>query len=221
MEVKIVQNVMAANDLLAQELRGVFGSKNIFVVNLLSSPGAGKTSLLEEMIKRLKGDYRIAVIEGDIAGDHDARRIAALGIPVVQINTGGTCHLDARMVKSALAELDLTRVNVLFIENVGNLVCPASFKLGEDLRAVILSTPEGNDKVKKYPLAFRESQAVVINKVDLLSHVDFDLDQTRRDIRDINTQSEIFALSCKTGEGFDFWMDYIKGKIQGSTLRAG
>lgn len=221
MEIKIVQNVMAANDLLAQELREVFTSKNIFVINLLSSPGAGKTSLLEETIKRLKGGNQIAVIEGDIAGDHDARRIAALGIPVVQINTGGTCHLDARMVKSALAELDLTRVNALFIENVGNLVCPASFKLGEDLRAVILSTPEGNDKVKKYPLAFRESQAVVINKVDLLSHVDFDLDQTRRDIRDINTQSEIFALSCKTGEGLDFWADYIKGKIQGSTLRAG
>jgi hydrogenase nickel incorporation protein HypB len=221
MEVKIVQNVMAANDLLAQELREVFTRKNIFVINLLSSPGAGKTSLLEETIKRLKGDYQIAVIEGDIAGDHDARRIAALGIPVVQINTGGTCHLDARMVKSALVELDLTRVHALFIENVGNLVCPASFKLGEDLRAVILSTPEGNDKVKKYPLAFRESQAVVINKVDLLSHVDFDLDQTRRDIRDINTQSEIFALSCKTGEGLDFWVDYIKGKIQGSTLRAG
>lgn len=221
MEIKIVQNVMAANDLLAQELREVFTSKNIFVINLLSSPGAGKTSLLEETIKRLKGGNQIAVIEGDIAGDHDARRIAALGIPVVQINTGGTCHLDARMVKSALAELDLTRVNALFIENVGNLVCPASFKLGEDLRAVILSTPEGNDKVKKYPLAFRESQAVVINKVDLLSHVDFDLDQTRRDIRDINTQSEIFALSCKTGEGLDFWVDYIKGKIQGSTLRAG
>jgi hydrogenase nickel incorporation protein HypB len=216
MEVKIVQNVLAANDLLAQELREVFTSKNNFVINLLSSPGAGKTSLLEETIKRLKGNSQIAVIEGDIAGDHDARRIAALGIPVVQINTGGTCHLDARMVKSALAELDLTRVNVLFIENVGNLVCPASFKLGEDLRVVILSTPEGNDKVKKYPLAFRESQAVVINKVDLLSHVDFDLDQTRRDIRDINTQSEIFALSCKTGEGLDFWVNFLKGKVQGS-----
>jgi hydrogenase nickel incorporation protein HypB len=217
MEVKIVQNVMAANDLLAQELREVFISKNIFVINLLSSPGAGKTSLLEETIKRLKGDSRIAVIEGDIAGDHDARRIAALGIPVVQINTGGTCHLDARMVKSALAELDLIGVNVLFIENVGNLVCPASFKLGENLRVVILSTPEGNDKVKKYPLAFRESQAAVINKTDLLPHVDFNLDQTRRDIRDINNQSEIFALSCKTGEGLDLWVNYLKEKAQGSS----
>lgn len=216
MEVKVVQNIMAANDLLAQEMREVFGSKNIFVVNLLSSPGAGKTSLLEETIKRLKGDCNIAVIEGDIAGDHDARRIAALGIPVVQINTGGTCHLDARMVKSALAELDLSGVNLLFIENVGNLVCPASFKLGEDLRVVILSTPEGNDKVKKYPLAFRESQAAVINKMDLLPHVDFDLDQTRQDIRDINAQCEIFALSCKTGEGLDSWVNYLKGKAQGS-----
>lgn len=216
MEVKIVQNVMAANDLLAQELRGFFASKNIFVINLLSSPGAGKTSLLEETIKRLKGVCRIAVIEGDIAGDHDARRIAALGIPVVQINTGGTCHLDARMVKSALTELDLSGVNALFIENVGNLVCPASFKLGEDLRVVILSTPEGNDKVKKYPLAFRESQAAVIDKMDLLPHVDFDLEQTRRDIRDINTQSEIFALSCKTGEGLDSWVSYLKGKVKGS-----
>lgn len=216
MEVKIVQNVMAANDLLAQELRRSFDQNENYVVNLLSSPGSGKTSLLEETIKRLSKDFRLAVIEGDIAGDHDARRIAALEIPVVQINTGGTCHLDARMVKSALPELDLAGVDLLFIENVGNLVCPASFKLGENLRVVILSTPEGNDKVKKYPLAFRESQAAVINKMDLISHVNFDLSQTGRDIRDINAQSEVFALSCKTGEGLDSWVDYLKGKVQGS-----
>jgi len=211
-----VQNVMAVNDLLAQELRKSFDQNKNYVVNLLSSPGSGKTSLLEETIRRLKKDIRMAVIEGDIVGDQDARRIAALDIPAVQINTGGTCHLDARIVKSALPELDLIQVDLLFIENVGNLICPASFKLGEDLRVVLLSTPEGNDKVKKYPLAFRESQAAVINKTDLLPHVDFDLDQTRRDIRDINTQSEIFALSCKTGEGLDSWMNYLKGKVQGS-----
>jgi hydrogenase nickel incorporation protein HypB len=216
MEVKVVQNVMAVNDLLAQELRKSFDQNKNYVVNLLSSPGSGKTSLLEETIKRLKKDIRMAVIEGDIVGDQDARRIAALDIPAVQINTGGTCHLDARMVKSALPELDLVQVDLLFIENVGNLICPASFKLGEDLRVVLLSTPEGNDKVKKYPLAFRESQVVVVNKVDLLGAVDFNVEQARSDIQDINPRSEVFVVSCKTGEGLDSWVNYLKGKAQGS-----
>jgi len=221
MEVKVVQNVMAANDLLAKELREAFNRNKNFVINFLSSPGAGKTSLLEETIKRLKRNLRIAVVEGDIVGDQDARRIAALDIPAVQINTGGTCHLDARMVKSALPELDLTKVDLLFVENVGNLICPASFKLGEDLRVVLLSTPEGNDKVKKYPLAFRESQAVVINKIDLLGAVDFDVEQARSDVQDINPRSELFVVSCKTGEGMGSWVDYLKGKVLGSARRAG
>jgi hydrogenase nickel incorporation protein HypB len=213
MEVKVVQNVMAVNDLLAEELKGVFHRNKNYVINFLSSPGAGKTSLLEETIKRLKQDVRLAVIEGDIVGDQDARRIAALDIPAVQINTGGTCHLDARMVKSVLPEIDLSKVDLLFIENVGNLICPASFRLGEDLRVVLLSTPEGNDKVKKYPLAFRESQVVVINKVDLLGAVDFSVAQARSDVIDINPQCEFFAVSCKTGEGLRAWVQYLQRKM--------
>lgn len=211
-----MQNVMAVNDLFAQELRESFDQNKNYVVNLLSSPGSGKTSLLEETIKRLKKDIRMAVIEGDIVGDQDARRIAALDIPAVQINTGGTCHLDARMVKSALPELALAQVDLLFIENVGNLICPASFKLGEDLRVVILSTPEGNDKVKKYPLAFRESQVVVINKTDLLGAVDFNIEQARSEVGDINPRSEVFTVSCRTGVGLDAWVDFLKRKVRGS-----
>jgi hydrogenase nickel incorporation protein HypB len=150
------------------------------------------------------------VIEGDITGDHDAKRIEVLGVPVVQINTEGGCHLDAHMIDSVLSSLDLTGLNFLFIENVGNLVCPAEFDLGEDLKVVVLSTPEGHDKPAKYPLVFSEAQAVIINKTDLLQAVDFDLAQAERDIRRLNPNVPIFRLSCKTGEGLDAWLNWLK-----------
>lgn len=202
MPVKVVlgKDLFDVNQKTADELRKVFHSRDIRVVNLLSSPGAGKTSLLEKVIPVLS-DMGVAVIEGDVETTRDAERLATLGIQVVQITTLGACHLDAAMISRALGELDLSRVRLLFIENVGNLVCPASFDLGEDLRIVVLSVAEGSDKPSKYPKAFLTSQAVVINKIDLLPFVDFELDAVTRDIAAMVPSARVFNVSCKTGLG--------------------
>jgi hydrogenase nickel incorporation protein HypB len=209
-EIKILKNILDENLSQAASNRQWFRSRNILTLNLIASPGAGKTTFLERTIKGLFPSYKLAVIEGDITGDHDAKRIEVLGVPVVQINTEGGCHLDAHMIDSVLSSLDLTGLNFLFIENVGNLVCPAEFDLGEDLKVVVLSTPEGHDKPAKYPLVFSEAQAVIINKTDLLQAVDFDLAQAERDIRRLNPNVPIFRLSCKTGEGLDAWLNWLK-----------
>ncbi|MBA4396142.1 MAG: hydrogenase accessory protein HypB [Syntrophus sp. (in: bacteria)] len=214
MKVIVVKNVLDANARIAAENRKLFDEKNIYVVNLMSSPGAGKTTLVEKTIMLLKDRYRIAVIEGDIQDTCDADRVAALGIPAVQINTGGACHIDGNMIREALPALDLGQVDLLITENVGNLVCPAEFKIGENAKVMILSTPEGADKPAKYPLMFRESAVMVINKMDLKPYVDFDLEKARRDALALNRNLKVFEVSCKTGQGLEGWIQWLADQVE-------
>jgi hydrogenase nickel incorporation protein HypB len=203
LKVTVVRNVLDANDRIAAENRELFNRHKLYVINLMSSPGAGKTSLVERTIMALKDKYSIGVIEGDIQDTYDADRIAKLDIPVVQINTGGACHIDGNMIREALPTFDLNKIDLLIIENVGNLVCPAEFKIGENVKIMLLSTPEGADKPAKYPLMFQESSALLINKMDLMQYVDFDLEKARRDSLALNKDLKIFEVSCKTAAGLD------------------
>jgi len=214
MKVTVVKNVLDANGRIAAENRKLFDEKKIYVINLMSSPGAGKTSLVEKTIMALKDCYRIAVIEGDIQDTYDADRVAALGIPAVQINTGGACHIDGNMIREALPALDLDKIDLLISENVGNLVCPAEFKIGENAKVMILSTPEGADKPAKYPLMFQESAVLIINKIDLAPYVDFDLEKAKRDALTLNRKLKIFEVSCKTGQGLENWVQWLAGQIE-------
>jgi hydrogenase nickel incorporation protein HypB len=214
MKVTVVKNVLDANERIAADNRRLFDEKKIYVINLMSSPGAGKTSLVEKTIMALKDHYRIAVIEGDIQDTCDADRVAALGIPAVQINTGGACHIDGNMIREALPALDLNRIDLLISENVGNLVCPAEFKIGENAKVMILSTPEGADKPAKYPLMFQESAVMIVNKIDLAPYVDFDLEKARRDALALNRKLKIFEVSCKTGQGLENWVQWLAGEIE-------
>lgn len=214
MKINVVTNILDANNRIAAENRKLFDEHRIFVLNLMSSPGAGKTTLVEKTIEALRTRYAIGVIEGDIQDTCDADRIAKLNVPVVQINTGGSCHIDGNMVREALPSLDLASLDVIINENVGNLVCPAEFSIGENCKAVILSVPEGADKPCKYPLMFRESAAMVINKTDLLPYVDFDREKARRDARALNPELFIAELSCRTGEGLAAWTDWLTGEIE-------
>ena len=214
MKVRVVQNVLDANDRIANGNRALFDEKNLYVMNLMSSPGAGKTSLVERTILALRERARIAVIEGDIQDTCDADRVAALGIPAVQINTGGGCHLDGNMVREALADLNLDETDLLIVENVGNLVCPAEFRIGENDKVMILSVPEGADKPAKYPLMFQEATVLLINKIDLLPYVDFDLAKARRDARALHPGIEIFEVSCKTGEGLEGWIEWLTKRME-------
>ncbi|HSR68672.1 MAG TPA: hydrogenase nickel incorporation protein HypB [Acidobacteriota bacterium] len=185
------------------------------VVNLLSSPGSGKTALLEATLPKLKERYRVGVLEGDLETERDAQRIRAQGIPVIQITTGGTCHLESHMIEQAWQQLALEGpFDILFIENVGNLVCPASYDLGEHLRAVLLSVPEGDDKPAKYPKAFRGSQACLMTKCDLLEHFDFDLDEAARLARELRPDMKIFRTSARSGQGLGEWMDFLAERLQ-------
>jgi hydrogenase nickel incorporation protein HypB len=213
MEIKVVKDILGANDQIAQKNRQLFDSSKVFVVNVMASPGAGKTSLIMETIKRLKGKVKMGVVEGDISSSLDAEAIGREDIPVVQINTGGECHLDAGMTASALGGLPLNNIELLLIENVGNLVCPAEFKIGEDIRILISSTPEGDDKPYKYPLMFHETDIVLINKVDLLPYVKFDVDAFTKAIKGINRRAKIFPVSCTTGQGIDDWIDWLLGRM--------
>lgn len=215
MEIKVLRNVLEANDAIAAENRRLLKGKGIYTLNLIASPGAGKTTLLERTLERLKGEFRVAVVEGDIAGSADAQRIGRHQVPVVQINTGGDCHLNANMVRSALESLPLDETELLFIENVGNLVCPAGFDLGEDVKVVILSVAEGDDKPEKYPLIFEQSSAMVLNKVDLLGMVDFDLEKARASARATHPDLPIFELSARTGQGMEGWLDWLRGRVKG------
>jgi hydrogenase nickel incorporation protein HypB len=214
MKISVVRNVLDANERIAQENRTLFDDKKIFVINLMSGPGAGKTSLVEKTILALKDRYRIAVIEGDIQDTHDADRVAALGIPAVQINTGTACHLDGNMIRDAFPSLNMDEIDLLIVENVGNLVCPAEFKMGENFKAMLLSTPEGADKPSKYPLMFQESKALIINKMDLMPYVSFDLERARRDAFGLNKGLEIFEVSCKTGDGLQAWFEWLREQIE-------
>jgi hydrogenase nickel incorporation protein HypB len=212
-EIKILKNILDQNRHRAEDNRQVFNKHGILALNFIASPGAGKTTLLEKTISGLKGKLEFAVIEGDITGDYDARRLAALGIPVVQINTEGGCHLDAGMVHKAFQDFVLDRTDILAVENVGNLVCPAEFDLGEAFKVVVLSVPEGEDKPAKYPLIFSEAGAVVFSKIDLLKAVNFDLAKAREDVRRINREAPIFELSAATGQGMGEWMDWLVSKL--------
>lgn len=211
MKVKVVTKILEANDRLAEENRRKFNEAGVFVINLMGAPGAGKTSLLEKTISLLKNRKRMGVIEGDIAGTDDAERISAAGVPVVQINTGGACHLDANMISEVLPDMPLDELDLLVIENVGNLVCPAEFKVGEDMKVMALSITEGHDKPLKYPLMFRESAALILNKLDLLPYVNVDLNKLKKDAISLNPDMKIFEVSCTTGEGFDKWIEWLSG----------
>ena len=214
MKISVVKNILEANQRIAEENRRRFSQNRLLVINLMSSPGAGKTSLLEKTILALKDDFRIGVVEGDIQSTYDAERIGQTGAPVVQINTGGACHLDSNMVQEALRNLDIARLDLLFIENVGNLVCPAEFNLGEDFKAMILSVSEGDDKPLKYPLMFHESRVLLINKIDLLPFCECNPDLIEERARKINPNLTLFRVSCRTGEGLDLWTGWLRGKLQ-------
>ncbi|MBI4805231.1 MAG: hydrogenase nickel incorporation protein HypB [Desulfovibrio sp.] len=212
MKVSVIRNVLEANDRLAQELKDLFAERGILALNLMSSPGAGKTSLLERTLADLAGEFKMAVIEGDLQTDNDARRVAATGAQAVQINTEGGCHLNSSMILEALKQLDMDGLDILFIENVGNLVCPAEFDVGEDCKVTLLSVTEGDDKPEKYPLMFNLSEASLLNKVDLLPYVDFDMNRAKGFMRALNKDILIFDVSCKSREGLDGWYDWLRKK---------
>ncbi len=214
MEVKVMTNVLAKNDAIAEALQQKFKEKNIFVFNLMGSPGAGKTSLLEATLQDLVKDYKLAVIEGDLYTSKDAERIHALGIPVLQINTVGGCHLDAQMIESALDDLDLDELDMIIIENVGNLVCPAEFDIGEAMKVTVLSVTEGEDKPLKYPLIFKESKAVLLNKIDLLPYVPFDKNKALADIHNLNPNAHVFEVSCTAKDGLTEWTNWLRTQLE-------
>jgi hydrogenase nickel incorporation protein HypB len=209
-EVLVLKDILGTNKRIAGEIRAKLREKGILAVNLMSAPGSGKTTLLESLAGRLGGRYRMAVIEGDIETERDAERIRARGIPAWQITTGGACHLEAKMIGRVLSEVPAD-LDFLFIENVGNLVCPASYDLGESLRVVLLSSPEGDDKPKKYPEAFLTSHVLVLTKSDLIPHLPFDAERARREALEINPRLEVFAVSALTGQGMDALEAFLAG----------
>ena len=214
MEIKVVKNILEANEVIASQSKKLFAEKGIYVLNLMGSPGAGKTTLLETTVDHLKDKNHIAVIEGDIATSRDAERIAHHSIPAVQINTGGACHLDGNMVREALKEFNLNQIDLLIVENVGNLVCPAEFNIGENDKAMIISVTEGDDKPKKYPLMFQVSTVLLLNKIDLLPYLDFDMERFHDDALKVNPKLKIMPISCTTGEGIDAWFEWIGGRAK-------
>jgi len=209
MKIPVVKEILNANDQVADEVRAVFDQHGMFVLNLMASPGAGKTSFILATVDRLPDQVRPGVIEGDLASSIDADTIAGRGVPVVQINTGGGCHLDAPMIKSALPHLPIDELQLLFVENVGNLVCPANFNLGADLAVVVASVPEGHDKPYKYPGMFAAADVVILNKSDLIDVFEFDVEFFRRGLEMINQDVPCFVLSCKTGDGIDAWIEWL------------
>ncbi len=209
MEIKLMKNILGANDEIAAQNRKMFAARGVVVMNLMGSPGSGKTTLLEQTLTRLADKIKIAVIEGDLFTAKDAERIERAGVEVIQINTAGGCHLDAPMIQKAYASLDLNAVDLLIVENVGNLVCPAEFDIGENFKAVVLSITEGDDKPLKYPLIFKESATVVLNKTDLLPFTNFDLQSARRDLTTLHPSIKIFETSCTSGAGLDEWAAWL------------
>lgn len=212
MKVHMEQEILQENDRQAEENRALFGAA--LVVNLIGSPGCGKTTILEHTARALAGELRMAVIEGDIYTTKDAERIEALGLPVVQVNTAGGCHLSAEITAKAARDLDPAALDILFIENVGNLVCPAEFDLGEDAKVAVLSTVEGDDKPAKYPLLFREAGAVLLNKCDLLPYTNFDRDSALSDLRALNDRAPIFELSAAKDEGLEGWLNWLRARAE-------
>jgi hydrogenase nickel incorporation protein HypB len=212
--ITIKENILGANKEKAELNRKMLNDRHILMINVMSAPGSGKTSLILRTIDRFRNKYRIAVIEGDIASSIDANKIRQQNIPTIQINAGGGCHLDARMTKKALDTLDLAQVDLIFLENIGNLVCTADFDLGAHKNVVILSVPEGDDKPRKYPMAFLEADVVLVNKIDVLPYFDFKLDAFPEIISGLNPSARIFPVSAKTGEGMDIWFSWIEETLR-------
>jgi len=213
MEIKVLQDILSANEALARNNRKLLDANGILAINIMSSPGAGKTSLILETINKLKGKAQIAVIEGDVASTIDADKVQKAGIPVVQINTEGGCHLEANMISKALSSLSLKDTDLLLIENVGNLICPAGFALGEHKKVMLLSLPEGDDKPHKYPAMFTQADVVVLNKIDLRSLVDFDVAAFHQAVTGVNIKAKIFEISCKSGEGLEEWLSWLNDEL--------
>jgi hydrogenase nickel incorporation protein HypB len=217
--IPVVENILSANAALAGDVRARLDRDGVFAINVMASPGAGKTCLIAATIQALGDSLRLAYVDGDIETTIDAERIDALGVPVVQINTGGSCHLDANMLSLALPQLPLERVDLLIVENVGNLICPAAFQLGTHLNVLIASTPEGDDKPYKYPTMYRGVDVLIINKIDLLPYISFDLDYFKRGVQVLNPGLKTFEVSCLTGAGIQDWVEWLKERreIGGST----
>jgi hydrogenase nickel incorporation protein HypB len=214
MEIKVLKDILGVNEQIAAQNRELLDSNKVFAVNIMASPGAGKTSVVLQTIRALKDKVRIGVIEGDISSSIDAETVVKEGVPVVQINTGGECHLEAFQVHNALNNLPLADIDLLLIENVGNLVCPAEFNLGEHRKVLIASVPEGDDKPFKYPLMFNMVDALVLNKVDLLPYVRFNVDAFTKTVKNINAKAEIFKVSCTTGNGVQVWAEWLKFQMR-------
>ena len=214
MEIKVVRQILEWNEDCSNEIKEILKNKGIYMINVMGSPGAGKTSLIVEMIKRLSTNYKVAVIEGDIAGQIDAKKIDALGIPVVQLNTDGACHIEAMSISHILQYFDLDKIDILLIENIGNLVCPAEFNIGEDIRIAILSVPEGDDKVEKYPLMFATSEALVLNKYDMKEHFDFEDIKVENIAKDMNPKLQVFRISTRSQLGMEELIDWVEKKVK-------
>ena len=214
-KIQVLNNILEINESYAAENKRVFDENNSFVMNMMSSPGSGKTTLLERTMERMDPSH-IAIIEGDMQTTKDAERLERFGCQIVQISTGNACHLDGKMIHDALKDLDLGEVRLLVIENVGNLVCPAEFRVGEHAKVVVLSVTEGEDKPLKYPLMFREASLCIFNKIDLLPYLDFSLEEARDNARQINPQLDFLSISCKTGQGLEEWTDWLQSKMKGS-----
>ncbi len=214
MEIKIMKNILDRNQNMADEIRDILTGKNVIMVNIISSPGAGKTTLLERTCERLVNKYRLGVIEGDVTTDRDAQRLKKYNIPIVVINTEGGCHLDSHSISKVLHLFDLENLDMLFVENVGNLICPTQFDLGETFKLAVVSTTEGDDKPAKYPMLFREARAVLLNKTDLLPYTNFNIENFRSDLNILNATIPLFEVSCTRGDGLEVWFRWISEQIR-------
>src|SRR5512138_2790528 len=211
--IPVVENILSANDRMAERNRSLLDQAGVYSINIMASPGAGKTSLILKTLESLNGRLKLGVVEGDLATSIDAEKAAAAGMPAVQINTGGECHLDAAMLADALTTLPLNDIDLVLVENVGNLVCPANFQIGTHLNVLIASIPEGDDKPYKYPGMYRGVQILIINKIDLLPYVPFDIDYFRRGVEILNPGLVTFRLSCRSGEGIESWLDWVQQAV--------
>jgi hydrogenase nickel incorporation protein HypB len=214
MEIKVLKRVLGANEDKARQIRQLLAEKHIFMVNLISAPGSGKTTLLEKSLQFFQGKYNVAVIEGDVATDKDAQRLHQFNVPIVLINTEGGCHLSSPSIEKALYELDLENLDMVFIENIGNLVCPSGFDLGEHAKIAVVSTAEGDDKPAKYPMLFRQAKLVILNKIDLLEHVNFDKEQFYQNLKRLNAEVPVVETSCTTGQGLEGWFNWLSNNVE-------
>ena len=212
-EIQVMKNILGENDRIAAENQAMFREKGVYVINLMGSPGAGKTSVLEKTMEKLKGELRMAVVEGDLFTSKDADRIEKHGVPVIQINTAGGCHLDAPMVQKVAQQMNLDELDLLIVENVGNLVCPAEFAVGENDKGVVLSITEGDDKPMKYPLIFKESAIALLNKVDILPYCNFDMAAAKEDITTLHPGMPVIEVSCTTEQGIDDWCQWLRDRV--------